>query len=181
MPNVFVPMHQPLLSQSQSPRTTGPVACYAACLLFSPRTSRPLVRVSALSVLAFLSDLKRGRCIAQESRMSGRGDESNRHQVCTFPIPVPFPPPRFPPFSFPLTLPPHPPLVARPRRSACFFNAKCSLLFVRVYGRFGREVVARPALFSNAKRALRTHPSRATWHLQGCPEQVSEQDSCVDW
>lgn len=31
---------------------------------------------------------------------------------------------------------------------------------MRVYGRFGREAVARPALFSNAKRALRTHPYR---------------------
>lgn len=76
MPNVFVPMHQPLLSRSQSPRTTGPVAWYAACLLFSPRSSHPLVRVSALSVLAFLSDRnvasrKRAACPAAEMRVTG--------------------------------------------------------------------------------------------------------------
>lgn len=82
MPNVFVPMHQPLLSQSQSPRTTSPVAwssspCAPLALLSG------IVCVSALSVLAFLSLLadrnaladiasrKRAACPAAEMRVTG--------------------------------------------------------------------------------------------------------------
>ena len=82
-------------------------------------------------------------------RPCGRGDESNRHRSA-----------RISPTSFSSPLDSSSSPSSRQRRSACFFNAKCSLLFVRVYGRFGREAVARPALFSNAKRALRTHPYR---------------------
>ena len=72
--------------------------------------------------------------------------------------------------------------VPQSRRSACFFNAKCSLLFVRVYGRFGRG--DRPTgrgLFSNAKRALRapTHCSvcagRYVSHLQGRTERENRR------
>lgn len=65
----------------------------------------------------------------------------------------------------------------------CFFNAKCSLLFVRVYGRFGRERRSPGQRFFQMLNArfVPTHPvcARATWHLQGRPEQVSEQDSRV--
>lgn len=39
------------------------------------------------------------------------------------------------------------------------------------------EAVSRRGLFSNAKRALRAHPSRvhATWHLQGRPERETRR------
>jgi len=86
MPNVFVPMHQPLLPRSGALATIGLVAC---CVSDSPRSRQaarpiPLVRLACpfrVSVLASLvglarcSSLKRARArarVAQKCRMSGR-------------------------------------------------------------------------------------------------------------
>jgi len=180
MPNVFVPMHQPLLSRSKALAlpASWPGTLRAATsvqlsrsLSFSLSTYLSLTVIRTISLFASLSHYFRTktfactcvRATARERAHRGRGphvrpyghgDESNRHRSARI-SPTGLSPSS--PWFFLLTL-----LAARQRRSACFFNAKCSLLFVRVYGRFGREAVARPALFSNAKRALRTHPYRVT-------------------
>lgn len=96
------------------PKTLAPPASWpgtrpASSSVPLPAFSHPLAsHVSALSVLAFLSLLSNRNAsvasrIVEEPRVSGRGDESNRHQVCTFPNPYLFPLNLFPADS------PHPP------------------------------------------------------------------------
>lgn len=117
-------MHQPLLSTDPS----SPIPSFSSLPATLP--SSILVQPADL-----FSRHEHSGTIVEEGRVSGRGDESNWHRAASFlHLLQPHPPVDFlPPLS---SAPFHSRVTLS--LSACFFNAKCSLLFARVYGRFGR-------------------------------------------
>lgn len=105
---------------------------FHSVLLFVPATFPRSILVQPVDLF---SRHEHSGTIVEEGRVSGRGDESNWHRAASFlHLLQPHPSVDFlPPLSSASC---HSRVTLSP--SACFFNAKCSLLFARVYGRFGR-------------------------------------------
>lgn len=131
MPNVFVPMHQPLLPRSGAP-----------ALLRSAPIRLPRARVRSASIR--FQRAHRGR--VPHVRPYGRAEmRVTRHR--SYPNPRSLHPPPLPPRPTPVQ-PPHPPGTARPRQSLrAFLMLNVAFCLCGCMGDSGREAVARPALF----------------------------------
>lgn len=127
---------------------------------------------------------KRGRCIAHRGREPPRpAAEMRVTDIKSAPpvtIPIPFPSLFLLPFADSFSSP------SRHDRAGlrAFLMLNVAFCLCGYMGDSGESWSPGQRFFQmlNA-RFVPTHPVcvRATWHLQGCPEQVSEQDSCVDW
>jgi len=169
MPNVFVPMHQALLSRS---RALASASWPAACPILlvparrratfdptrSPRVSASLLssasldapRCSTLAETRARADAHRAKvsgCTRAERRVTPRHRSVQRFPTSAPPPPIPLPTSNLPPP--PPRSPPHRPRhgTAAPHGLRAFLMLNVAFCLCGCMGDSGREAVARPALF----------------------------------